>query len=65
MFERTIAIAPQADAYNSLGEVYSAMGEKEQAEAQFRKALELQPDYQKALDNLGLITGEEPIEPDN
>ncbi|MFC1699992.1 tetratricopeptide repeat protein [Candidatus Omnitrophota bacterium] len=65
MFEKSIAIQPQADAYNSLGEVYAALGEREQARVQFKRALELQPDYQKALDNLGLITGEESSEPAN
>jgi tetratricopeptide (TPR) repeat protein len=44
-------------AYNDLGNVLGRKGEVEEAIAQFRKALDLQPDYARAHLNLGILLG--------
>lgn len=42
-------------AHNNLGHLLAARGDTDQAEAHYRKALELKPDYEEALNNLGHV----------
>jgi len=55
MLEAVVAAHPDyADAYNSLGVVYSRMRERERAHAAFQKVLELDPTSATAYENLGV-----------
>jgi Flp pilus assembly protein TadD len=52
---RSIAAHPDyAEAYNSLGVVYSRQGRHAEARAAFGKVIELDPTSAKAYENLGI-----------
>ncbi len=54
LLETLIEVSPaQVDVRADLGASYAAAGNRKRAEAQFRKALELEPDYSPALAGLG------------
>ncbi len=46
-----------AEAHNNLGIVLARHGEPEQAEACYRRAIEIKPDFANAYNNLGIILG--------
>jgi len=55
LLEAVVASHPDyADAYNSLGVVYSRMGRHDRAQAAFRKVLDLDPTSATAYENLGV-----------
>jgi tetratricopeptide (TPR) repeat protein len=56
VFESFVTVYPAyADYYNKLGSFYRKIGENEKAEGSFMHALELNPEYTDALDNLAGI----------
>jgi Flp pilus assembly protein TadD len=62
-FQNAIELNNQyTDAYNNLGNTYSALGEYNQALKAYEKVLQLQPNHSKALQNIGItykILGDE------
>jgi arylsulfatase A-like enzyme/Flp pilus assembly protein TadD len=55
LLEALVAAHPDyADAHNSLGVVYSRMGRRREAQAAFRRVLELDPTSATAYENLGI-----------
>ncbi len=52
-FKKQVKINPEsANSYDSLGDGYKAAGRKEEAIAQCKKALEIDPDFSASVDNL-------------
>ena len=59
-FGIVLALSPQdSTAHFYLANLYELKGEKEKAEAQLKKALELKPDYHEALNYLGFFYAQE------
>ena len=57
-FQRAVAVAPEsAAAENGLAVALAQAGRKEEAIQHVRRALDLDPDYQPARDNLARMTG--------
>jgi Tfp pilus assembly protein PilF len=53
VFSKNVRECPQsANAYDSLGDAYSAVGEKELATENYRKALKIDPANEKANEQL-------------
>lgn len=60
-YQKTLILAPHSlkwkkYIYNNYGVMFAQLGDPEQAELSFNKALEIDPQYQPAILNLGLIT---------
>ena len=54
-FERAIAVAPSAELWTRLGQVYRDLGRYRDARAAFERALMLDPAYVSALTQLGIV----------
>lgn len=52
LFKKSIDLYPSPPAYNNLGLIYIRRGEREEARRMWRKALDLDPDYHPARENL-------------
>lgn len=60
LFRRAQAVTrPNPVSHNNLGVALLSRGDREAALAQFRKALELDPGYARAITNVGLVLSEE------
>jgi len=49
------ALRPEAVLHNKLGICYQHLGELDRARAEYRRALEIRPDYARAWNNLGTL----------
>jgi len=54
-FERAVQVQPMASAYYNLANLLTKQGEWEQAEKNYRSALELKPEFLEALYNYGAL----------
>jgi tetratricopeptide (TPR) repeat protein len=54
-YERAVQVQPNASAYYNLANVLSNQGDLEKAEKNFRSAIELKPEFVKALYNYGAL----------
>jgi predicted O-linked N-acetylglucosamine transferase (SPINDLY family) len=55
LYRQLLVTHPVADVYNNLGGVLGDQGRREEAIAEYRKALAIQPRFPEALNNLGLM----------
>jgi tetratricopeptide (TPR) repeat protein len=54
-YARSAAASPDPLAYNNLGTWYQQRGDLEEAERNYRRAVEIKPQFAQAHDNLGIV----------